>query len=169
MPLKHCGKGPAADVPDEDSGVSCPAADRQQLSIGTPGQTAIADLRPPVEQHAAGFELEDRDPRLRPTRVSWIEVVNGESPAFRIDRQPVRLEVQRQPPDEPALDGIPDGDAPLPRTKQQAAAIRVENGNCPARQAADQLPASQVPDPQQFASAPIAQAVLRPPAARRPG
>ena len=69
-----------------------------------------ADLRPPVGQHAAGFEFEDRDPRRR-----QLGVVDGEPTALVIERQVIRREIKREPPDDPALTSVPNANAPLER------------------------------------------------------
>ncbi len=127
VPLEHRGQRLAADVPDVDAVVALAGADRQQLPIGAPGQTRGADLRPPVRQLAAGFQVEDRDPRRLPVRAA-----DGESPAFGIERQNTRREVQRQPPNDPAFLSVPDGYAALQRTEQQAASFRVEYNTGPA-------------------------------------
>ncbi len=132
---------PLADVPDVDASVSLGAADGQQSPIGAPGDRTEANLRPPIEQHAAGFEIEDRHPRS-----PLIRVVDHEPPAGGIKYQTLRDEVQGQLPDHPSLACVPDGDTSFGCDKHQMTTVGVKSHVTRARKAPDQLAASQVPN-----------------------
>ena len=82
VPLKHRGQRPAADIPDVNAAGRPNRRRRPAVVHRRSSQVAYADLRTPVRQNAAGFELEDRDPRRR-----VVAAVDGEPSALGIERQ----------------------------------------------------------------------------------
>ena len=121
-------QGPAADVPDVDAGVvpspptasSCPSALQARAPMPT------CDLQSASTRPVSSSRIATRGCR-------HVGVVDREPPALGIERQSVRREVQRQPPDHPALGAVPDADAPLRSHRTAGGGHRGGTTTSPAR------------------------------------